>query len=68
MLSKDVLGRRLLLVLFGVGTNMGIKRIAVTGEQGESEATLRRVRHLFVNRATMRGLAQAGEHHLRRPR
>ncbi|MFF7705448.1 Tn3 family transposase [Streptomyces lydicus] len=54
MLSKDVLRRRLLLVLFGLGTNMGIKRVAVTGKYGESEATLRRVRHLFVNRANMR--------------
>ncbi|MEU5660001.1 Tn3 family transposase [Streptomyces sp. NPDC047737] len=42
-LSKDVLRRRLLLVLFGLGTNMGIKRVAVTGKHGESEATLRRV-------------------------
>ncbi|MFF6815230.1 Tn3 family transposase [Streptomyces sp. NPDC012403] len=53
-LSKDVLRRRLLLVLFALGTNMGIKRVAVTGKHGESEATLRRVRHLFVNRANMR--------------
>ncbi|MEV4116235.1 Tn3 family transposase [Nonomuraea sp. NPDC049695] len=53
-LSRDVLRRRLLLVLFGLGTNMGIKRVAVTGKHGESEATLRRVRHLFVNRANMR--------------
>ncbi|MEV5441001.1 Tn3 family transposase [Streptomyces sp. NPDC052644] len=52
-LSKDVLRRRLLLVLFRLGTNMGIK-LAVTGKHGESEATLRRVRHLFVNRANMR--------------
>lgn len=37
-----------------LGTNMGIKRVAVTGKHGESEATLRRVRHLFVNRANMR--------------
>jgi TnpA family transposase len=54
MLSRDVLRRRLLLVLFGLGTNMGIKRVAVTGKHGESEATLRRVRHLFVNCANMR--------------
>ena len=33
---------------------MGIKRVAVTGKHGESEATLRRVRHLFVNRDNMR--------------
>jgi len=53
-LSREVLRRRLLLVLFGLGTNMGIKRVAVTGKHGESEATLRRVRHLFVNRTNMR--------------
>ncbi len=53
-LPRDVLRRRLLLVLFGLGTNMGIKRVAVTGRHGESEATLRRMRHLFVNRANMR--------------
>ncbi|CDR17529.1 Tn3 family transposase [Streptomyces iranensis] len=47
---KAVLRRRLLLVLFALGTNMGIKRVAVTGKHGESEAVLRRVRHLFVNR------------------
>lgn len=40
MLSKDVLRRRLLL-LFGLGANMGIKRVAVTGKHGEPEATLR---------------------------
>ncbi|CAL9621126.1 hypothetical protein SUDANB58_05839 (plasmid) [Streptomyces sp. enrichment culture] len=43
---QDVLRRRLLLVLFGLGTNMGIKRVAVTGKHGESEVALRRVRHL----------------------
>nr|WP_278192693.1 Tn3 family transposase [Streptomyces kasugaensis] len=40
--------------LFGLGTNMRIKRVAVTGEHGESEAMPRRVRHLLVNRANMR--------------
>ncbi|MFE7183940.1 Tn3 family transposase [Streptomyces erythrochromogenes] len=38
-MSKDVLRRRLLVVLFDLGTNMGIKRVAVTGKHGESEAT-----------------------------
>lgn len=44
-MSRDVLRRRLLLALFALGTNMGIKRIVATGEHGETEATLRRVRH-----------------------
>ncbi|NGO71269.1 Tn3 family transposase, partial [Streptomyces boncukensis] len=52
--SKEVLRRRLLLVLFALGTNMGIKRVTVTGKHGESEAVLRRTRHLFVNRANLR--------------
>lgn len=46
-----MLRRRLLLVLFALGTNMGIKRVAVTGKHGESEAVLRSVRHLFVRSA-----------------
>ncbi|MFF7276485.1 hypothetical protein [Streptomyces griseorubiginosus] len=41
-------------MLFALGTNMGIKRVAVTGKHGESEAVLRRVRHLFVNRPNLR--------------
>lgn len=51
---KAVLRRRLLLLLFAMGTNMGIKRVAVTGKHGESEAVLRRVRHLFGNRTNLR--------------
>ncbi len=48
-LPEGVLRRRLLLVLFALGTNVGIKRIAdgqaVTGsELGDIEAALRRVR------------------------
>ena len=41
-------------MLLGLGTNMGIKRVAVTGKHGESEAMLWRVPHLFVNRANLR--------------
>ncbi|MFD4226154.1 Tn3 family transposase [Streptomyces sp. NPDC058545] len=47
---KAVLRRRLLLVLFALGTNMGIMWVALTGKHGESEAARRRVRHLSVNR------------------
>ncbi|WP_199880945.1 Tn3 family transposase, partial [Streptomyces kebangsaanensis] len=53
-LPREVLRRRLLLVLFALGTNMGIKRVVATGKHGESEAVLRRVRHLFVNRDNLR--------------
>ena len=52
----------LLLVLFGLGTNMGIKRVAdgaasASGDGGtaDSEAALRRVRRLFINRDNLRG-------------
>lgn len=53
--SREVLRRRLLFVLFALGTNMGIKHV-VDGarEAGESEATLRRVRRLYVNRENLR--------------
>jgi TnpA family transposase len=53
VIPRDLVRPRLLLVLFGLGTNIGIKRIA-TGEHGESEAALRRVRWLYVNRDNVR--------------
>ncbi|MEU1305775.1 transposase [Streptomyces shenzhenensis] len=40
--------RRLLLALFALGTNMGIRAIVATGEHGESEAALRHVRRHFI--------------------
>lgn len=57
--SRDTLRRRLLLVLFALGTNMGIRAIvdSATGERGgpvETEAALRRVRRLYVNRENLR--------------
>jgi TnpA family transposase len=51
---RDVLRRRLLLALFALGTNMGIRRMVATGEHGETEATLRRVRHTHVTRENLR--------------
>ena len=58
----DALDRPLLLVLFGLGTNMGIKRVAdgaasasCDGGAADSEAALRRVRRLFINRDNLRG-------------
>ncbi|MET8828122.1 Tn3 family transposase [Streptomyces sp. NPDC004610] len=47
-IDRDVLQRRLLLALFGLGTNMGIRAIVATGEHGESEAALRHVRRHFI--------------------
>ncbi len=58
--SRDALRRRLLLVLFALGTNMGIAGIidsATSGEgrgPAETEAMLRRVRRLYVNRENLR--------------
>lgn len=54
VLSRDVLRRRLLLVLFALGTNVGIKQIVATGEHGETEAALRRIRKTFVTRDNLR--------------
>ncbi|MFF0463822.1 hypothetical protein [Streptomyces mexicanus] len=65
---KAALRRRLLLVLFALGTDMGIKRVAVTGEHGESEAVLRRVRHLRQPDQPALRAGAAGQCHRRRPR
>ena len=52
MLSHATLNRRLLL--FALGTNMGIRQMAVTGEHGVGEAELRHVRATFVTRENLR--------------
>ncbi len=46
--------KRLLLVLYALGTNVGIKRVADGGRHGETEAALRVTGHLFVNRDNLR--------------
>ncbi|RZU46696.1 TnpA family transposase [Krasilnikovia cinnamomea] len=53
-LGRDELRVRLLLVLYGLGTNVGVKRIAAAGDHGLSEAQLRRTRKLYVNRDGLR--------------
>ena len=53
-IPRERLRRRLLLVLFALGTNMGIRRMVATGEHGESEAALRHVRRYFVTRDNLR--------------
>ncbi|MBB5782146.1 TnpA family transposase [Nonomuraea jabiensis] len=55
MTDAKVLRRRLLLCTFGLGTNMGTKRVAdgtaaIEGMEADTEAALRRTRRLFVNR------------------
>ena len=54
VIDRDTLQRRLLLCLFALGTNMGIRAIVATGEHGESEAALRHVRRHFVTRDNLR--------------
>ncbi|MGH9071559.1 MAG: Tn3 family transposase, partial [Acidimicrobiales bacterium] len=51
-LPPEVFRRRLLLVLFALGTNTGIARVAAAS--GESEAALRHVRRHFINRDNLR--------------
>ena len=52
--DRDTLRRRLLLCLFALGTNMGLKAIVATGEHGENEAALRHVRRHFITRDNLR--------------
>ncbi|MFF7369852.1 Tn3 family transposase [Streptomyces tricolor] len=47
-IDRATLQRRLLLALFALGTNMGIRVIVATGEHGESEAALRHIRRHFI--------------------
>ncbi|MEV3986728.1 Tn3 family transposase [Nonomuraea sp. NPDC049758] len=60
--EEEVLRRRLLLCLYGLGTNVGIKRAAggvaaaaLPAGQLDNEAALRRTRRLFINRDNLRG-------------
>ena len=53
-LPKPVLHRRLLLCLFALGTNVGIRQIAATGEHGEDESALRHVRATYITRENLR--------------
>jgi TnpA family transposase len=50
VIDRDLLRRRLLLTLFALGTNMGIKAVVSTGEHGETETALRYVRRHYVTR------------------
>ena len=52
-LDRETLQRRLLLCLYGLGTNAGLKRIVV-GSQGTSYQELLYVRHCFIQKDTLR--------------
>ncbi|MFD4439619.1 Tn3 family transposase [Nocardia sp. NPDC058519] len=54
VIDRGTLRRRLLLDLFALGTNMGIRAIVNTGEHEESEAALRHVRRHFITRDNLR--------------
>ena len=51
---REIIRKRLLLVLYALGTNVGIKRVADGGGHGENEAALRATQYLFVNRDNLR--------------
>jgi len=58
-LDEDTLRRRLLLCLYGLGTNVGIKRVAdgtaaMPGAEADTEVALRRTRRFFINRDNLR--------------
>jgi len=57
--DRDILRRRLLLCLFGLGTNMGLKAIVDTGQHGESEAALRHVRRHYITGDNLRAAITA---------
>ena len=58
-LAPAQLRKRLLLVLFALGTNIGIKRIVHAGDRGVTEAHRRRIRGSFVTRDGLRGATAA---------
>ncbi len=53
-IPRAQLQRRLLLVLYALGTNLGIKAVVSGGDHGETEAALRRVRRMFITRDNLR--------------
>jgi hypothetical protein len=67
VLDRATLNRRLLLVLFALGTNMGIRQMAVTGEHGVGEAELRHVRATYVSRENLRRRSPPSSTRLWRP-
>ena len=54
VLDRDTLRKRLLLCLFGLGTNMGIKAVTDAGGHRETERELRHVRRTFITRDNLR--------------
>ncbi|MDQ2737541.1 MAG: Tn3 family transposase, partial [Actinomycetota bacterium] len=53
-IPRAELQRRLLLVLYALGTNLGIRAVVNGGDHGETEAALRRIRRMFLTRDNLR--------------
>lgn len=53
-IPRAALQRRLLLVLYALGTNLGIRAVVNGGDHGETEAALRRIRRMFLTRDNLR--------------
>ena len=53
ILDADTLRQRLLLCLYGLGTNAGLKRVSA-GTEGVTHAELQHVRRLFVSKEALR--------------
>jgi len=53
-IGPEELRKRLLLILFALGTNIGIKRIVHAGDHDVTEAQLRRTRRSFISRDGLR--------------
>jgi TnpA family transposase len=53
VLDRDVLQKRLLLCLYALGTNTGLKRVSA-GDHGETYKDLQYVRRRFINREQLR--------------
>ncbi len=68
VIDRETLRRRLLLCLFALGTNMGMKAIVATGEHGETEAALRHVRRHFITHAGLAAARARGRRGGRKPK
>ncbi len=53
-LNRDIIRRRLLLILFALGTNTGLKRIAKASNDPESFDELRYIKRKFINKDNLR--------------
>ncbi len=53
-LDRDTIRRRLLMTLYGLGTNTGLKRIAKASSDPESFDDLRYIKRKFINKENLR--------------